>query len=899
MKNFPEGLAFRFPWRKYQSDFLKDFEQYIDDNHLHVVAPPGSGKTVLGIEMMLRLGKPTLIVVPTIALKHQWLERFLVDFLQTSDIPEWISTDIRNPKMMTIATYQGIYAASIGKQEEVADDKELDNEQDDFSVSSKKLRRVNHNSFRTFVQSLESQNIKTFILDEAHHLKNAWWSNIIDLKTEMNPTIVALTATPPYDVQGFEWARYIELNGPIDAEISVPELMLEKDLCPHRDLVYVSLPTEEEQKKIEDVQQKASDFIKELKTDEVLLQALRQHPVYQQPMAHLDWIYAHLSSYTSGLVYLNFRGIPVQEHHFEIIGDDQKVIPELNVFWLEELLDFYIFVDKSAFKPFEEHQTRLENRLRRSGFIDGARVAFFDNKMVQEVLNSSIGKLDSILKIVQQESASLGEALRMVVLTDFIQKEFLDPELAINKLGAIPIFEFLRRVLIDRNLALLTGSMVILPQQALERLSALVGEGTITKKALYYDNSYVLISKNSGRVDLVRLITQLFEEGYIHILVGTQALLGEGWDCPKINSLVLASVVSSFVQSNQMRGRAIRTDSRNPRKTSNIWHLVSYNPDAELGNSDMEKLRKRFLSFVGISNDGLPYIENDIRRLDLPDIFVSHQEIENSNAKTLRISTDRQSLDERWKNALAEGRFLAEKIELPTEFNDTLYEGRNIGVSKAIQGFSMLMVSSGLTFFGEFLLNLLKFGKHPMAILLLPLLGIIGILFYGRRFYVGFRQYLKYRTIEKNLGEIAAIIIRTLIFANSIKTPEEDLKLQVTREQGHAVGCYMDGGNRFEKSKFILTLQDFVSRIDNPRYLLRQTNGFWFWKKQDYYPLPEVFGRNKKIAEFFLKQWNHNFGNGSLVFTRTVEGRKLLLKIRFDTMLRTDMQIRHLSRWVR
>jgi superfamily II DNA or RNA helicase len=60
------------------------------------------------------------------------------------------------------------------------------------------------------------------------------------------PTIVALTATPPYDVTPFEWQRYEELCGPVDAEVSVPELVWEGDLCPHQDYVYLSLPRPEE-----------------------------------------------------------------------------------------------------------------------------------------------------------------------------------------------------------------------------------------------------------------------------------------------------------------------------------------------------------------------------------------------------------------------------------------------------------------------------------------------------------------------------------------------------------------------------------------------------------------------------------------------------------------------------
>jgi hypothetical protein len=53
----------------------------------------------------------------------------------------------------------------------------------------------------------------------------------------------------------------------------------------------------------------------------------------------------------------------------------------------------------------------------------------------------------------------------------------------------------------------------------------------------------------------VRLITSVFAQGGITVLIGTKSLLGEGWDAPCINTLVLASFVGSFMLSNQMRGR--------------------------------------------------------------------------------------------------------------------------------------------------------------------------------------------------------------------------------------------------------------------------------------------------------------------------------------------------------
>lgn len=65
---------------------------------------------------------------------------------------------------------------------------------------------------------------------------------------------------------------------------------------------------------------------------------------------------------------------------------------------------------------------------------------------------------------------------------------------------------------------------------------------------------------------LTGAVTDIFSKGYMQVLIGTKSLLGEGWDSPCINSLILASFVGSFMLSNQMRGRAIRVMKEHPEK---------------------------------------------------------------------------------------------------------------------------------------------------------------------------------------------------------------------------------------------------------------------------------------------------------------------------------------------
>ncbi|MGB3182022.1 MAG: DEAD/DEAH box helicase family protein [Cyclobacteriaceae bacterium] len=68
LTGFPSDITFKHEWRKYQKRVLDELEVHLDDNHLHIIAPPGSGKTVLGLEVAVRLDKPTLIFAPTVAI---------------------------------------------------------------------------------------------------------------------------------------------------------------------------------------------------------------------------------------------------------------------------------------------------------------------------------------------------------------------------------------------------------------------------------------------------------------------------------------------------------------------------------------------------------------------------------------------------------------------------------------------------------------------------------------------------------------------------------------------------------------------------------------------------------------------------------------------------------------
>ena len=83
---------------------------------LHVVAPPGSGKTVLGLYVWSDLvRKPALVLSPNSAIQAQWAARTSLFDLDGKD--KFISTDSKNPGMLTSLTYQSVTAPGKGGED--------------------------------------------------------------------------------------------------------------------------------------------------------------------------------------------------------------------------------------------------------------------------------------------------------------------------------------------------------------------------------------------------------------------------------------------------------------------------------------------------------------------------------------------------------------------------------------------------------------------------------------------------------------------------------------------------------------------------------------------------------------------------------------------------------------
>lgn len=65
------NIKFKCTFRSYQQRILDSADLYLSDGKINIVAAPGSGKTILGLELIRRLGNPCIILSPTTTIREE------------------------------------------------------------------------------------------------------------------------------------------------------------------------------------------------------------------------------------------------------------------------------------------------------------------------------------------------------------------------------------------------------------------------------------------------------------------------------------------------------------------------------------------------------------------------------------------------------------------------------------------------------------------------------------------------------------------------------------------------------------------------------------------------------------------------------------------------------------
>ncbi|MDR0596205.1 MAG: DEAD/DEAH box helicase family protein [Clostridiales Family XIII bacterium] len=883
------GISFKGSFRSYQQKILDNVGRHLEDHRIHIVAAPGSGKTVLGLELVRRLGKPTLVLSPTIVICQQWGERFSEMFMPDGGCEQdYISNDLNEPRIITSITYQALHSM--------------------------------HARGGDMLGFIGESGIKTVCLYEAHHLKQEWQRALEDFisKLPADITVIALTATPPYDSQHAEWKRYISVCGEIDEEIFVPELVAQGSLCPHQDYVYFNYPTQDERGIIAEHQSRISECIGALAEQRLLEQsyqkladALSGHadPSTREPAN--EKLYARASEFLALFSLMDNCGVELRKDITRQLTLGRR-LPKLDLESAQAALNL-LLGEPEIFG--EELVGRVRDTAKSLHLMHRGKIAFAYNKNIEKALVSSLGKLNSIASIAREEYDSLGESLRLLVLTDYIRAEYLDSigtDKPIDAMGTTPIFEVVRRALPpSARIALVSGSLIVWPSGAMDGLGRAAHELGVTYNSRALPNAgYELVSFAGSNRDKIAVVTAAFQRGDVQAIVGTKALLGEGWDSPCINSLIMASFVGSYVLSNQMRGRAIRIDPNVPDKTANIWHLVSVEPpmkplgflrnnsqslpraeilvpDAQDGNiqvmdgagphedapgMDYQTVKRRFECFFGPAYNANE-ITNGIRRVSIIRPPYDERGIRRINDNMIERAANRSAMAGRWAQCLDNSRNpeVVHECSLPKDALPRPAIFVNILVAAiicvAVPIFLQQVFAGG---------ELLGAGASPTgtaAALLgvaLALAVILGMLVNGI-----VKALSPYRSMKK----IAAAVLATLKDVGQIRS--QGAAIEFTRSgDGTVISCALRNATVREKHLFGEAISELFSPIDNPRYVL--VPRFSFIKKLNYtrgFACPS-FVANKATAltlERRLKSYDRRY---KAIFTRSKKGYPILRKCR-------------------
>lgn len=884
-----DQLSFKGQWRQYQQRVLDKSESFMDDGKIHLVAAPGSGKTTLGIEFIRRFGNPTLILVPTVTIRQQWVDRIKQAFLSDANQAEQlISQDLKRPKMITVATYQALHSAMnqvVGYG--LIEDTDDTAQQEHFNFQDFDIRKT-----------FEDKDLGTLCLDECHHLRNEWWKSLeIFRKSFPKIKMISLTATPPYEGEPALWERYISMCGEIDEEITVPELVKEGTLCPHQDYVYFAFPTMEERTQLDQFEKQKLNFLTKLSTDINFSNTIQSSPALSNQISD-DELLANPKYLSAILIFLRSKELPFPQRFQELLA--AKALPTFTLEWFETLLNGIIFQVPNWFGFTEEALNQLKSDLKANGLIERNQVKLIRNKKQDVLLNQSLGKLNAVRDIFKAEYQALGSNLRQLVLTDFIRKDFQvhlgDKNAQFTQLGVLSYFESIRREMIEQSwtvpVAVLTGSLVIIPTSAKEHLERLIPNSRLSYDVIgqLSQEDYLKVSISGSYHDLVTALTQLFQDGYIKVIIGTKSLLGEGWDAPCVNSLILASFVGSFMLSNQMRGRAIRVWPDNPNKTSNIWHLVSinlsprrwfefqddeekYDETLELRlyglSPDLDLLDRRMTQFLGLHYQE-PTIESGIDRLDLNQLTFSQKGLEKLNQNAITLSQKRQELKDRWQEALPlnEEMEVANEVEVDKQFLPLAYLN---DWKKALLLFQALVVSFNIYDASKYVIGG-SLSNFNLTILLLAVIALAIV--WGR--------YAIYKSPYKRLEVFGEAIHQALLDAGQIETKESAPRVVRDSKQALYNAIYLKGASMKEKEIFAQAITEFFAPIENQRYILKASRKVV--DQTEYFAVPSMFERRKDDATAFLERIQKSVGKYDLIYTRSAQGRPILLEARIKAL---------------
>jgi superfamily II DNA or RNA helicase len=946
---------FRGSLRTYQAEVLERIGVGTDEK-MHIVAPPGSGKTLLGLLLAAREGHRALVLAPTVTIRQQWV-RTAIDLAPDAAA---VSDDPQRLGDLTVLTYQLLSVTGDGRPFEqlarrqwVTELVDADRTEADAATwlavlevdnperyrtglrrrvgrlrtrfaqqRPKEIARVLHPNAVALIDAIVASGVRTVVLDECHHLLDHWALVVAYLTariraTGTTPVVIGLTATLPSPDDETEYENYSQLLGEVDYEVPAPAVVKEGHLAPYRDQVWFTEPVPAEAAFIRRHESLLEDLVRQVLSSadgiaylETQLQPappesdLGPEPPGGDPVPlQRAGIERALStdfalSRSCGVV---LRSVAPSHPLTPLLPpllfgrcttDDLLTV-------LTRFAQTRLLTDPSAHAQWEFVRRALAD----FGYHLTDRGLRRGRNPIETTLTFSASKDRAAVDILRWElTGDAASHLRAVIVTDFVEHGNHRGLAGETAAGALRAFDVvvgdevtgaLRPVLLTARLLRTRTEDAEAIADALRSILAVdvtVVDGVGPTRELQV--------AETGHARLVAAVSELIRRGTVRVLVGTRGLLGEGWDCPSVDTLIDLTSVATSAGTQQLRGRTLRLDPAFEGKVAHNWSVACLIPaSVELDDrSEVQRLRRRHGHLWGLGADDRTQIISGLGHA-LPSAAVTALDavlakdegatIGAINTATLAHLSTREQTREDWR--IGEPWRSAERDVVSirsTQETRMLRAGPILGAAVPMTfGVSAAGIAAGIGALGL------------SGTLTLPLEAGIGVAAVGALVSTAalcgssvLRAIRRVRDPADLYRGAALAVARSLHEAGRIRRLDTDAI--AVRDRGDEEFWIEVAGTADERRLIADAVQDLFSAAENPRFLLRVDQGVFGRSSRmlrgirslvdravpgrRFLPVPKTLSRRRADAENFAEHWEASVGHCELHELQGVQGLALL-----------------------
>jgi superfamily II DNA or RNA helicase len=913
----------------HQARALTALDQAPRDKATYIVVPPGGGKTLIGLEAARRLGRPTVVLCPNTAIQAQWMAQWQAAFSPAA-VTATASREL--PTALTVLTYQAL--CTLGSAGNGGASVAVNGAGRARGLDGDGVLALLHPNGRELIARLRRGGPWTLVLDECHHLLELWGRLLQAVIGQLDgPRVIGLTATPPHMMTAEQAELHRTLFGGVDLEVSAPALVREGRLAPYQELAFFTRPSPAEADYIHG----AALRFAELRTGLLdpgfarvpFLEWLQARVVERRgPGApagpggaegpQVSWTRfehdepalagAAVRLHVAGLLGLPEGARVREEHRHPLTAADWVAL--IGDYAQRCLLASDDPRDERALGAIRRALPAVGYRLTRAGVRAG-------ESPVDRVLARSESKPRAAVEILAAETGELGSRLRALVLCDFEDAGgMVSTQLAADLAGVLSAGSGGTRLVLETLLAdpqsaaldpvLLTGRRVACGRDTAKRLvdwllaaepgldltvtgwGGAPGGGDVVAwgGTAAEGEDLVEVTGAAGweARRYVPLVTRFHAEGGSRCLIGTRALLGEGWDAPAVNVVIDLTAATTPTSVVQARGRALRLDAAWPGKVADNWGVVCVTGDHPKGAADFDRFARKHDRYFALAASG--DIASGVAHVDprlSPYAPPPEAEFDALNAAMLQRPAEREAARERW----AIGTPYADEPVATV----TITTRRPLGLPARVSG----PVTSRRPAWASWV------GWASVV----TLVGFVAVARTAAR--------LAAASASGSLDDLAAATADALHAAGLTSRGGDAVRVEAQPDGSYR--ARLEEVPAAESALFAEALDEVLSPLSQPRYViprlilappagraagarlaLRRLVTGHVPATVVYHAVPTALSGNKKLATAFERAWNDRVGPGAVVYAGSPEGTGILAAQRGDDPFALTTQIRTLWR---